>query len=198
MIKFNKLPFNLSQVYLTSDTHYNHKNIVRGVTTWDRLTLEEDCRKFETVEEMNGLLINNINEVVGENDLLIHCGDFSFQGEQSIYEFRGAISCKNVILIQGNHDYLFDSKPELKDLFYDFTQIGHYEIEGINIVCCHYPLIHWNKSHKGTYHFHGHLHGFESDILELIHNNLKSKDVGVDTNNFYPYNLEKLIEKWSE
>lgn len=35
-------------VFITSDTHYGHANICRGVSTWDDKT---KCRDFDTVEK---------------------------------------------------------------------------------------------------------------------------------------------------
>ena len=52
--------------FLTSDEHYNHKNILGYCS-----------RPFSTVEEMNQALIDNHNSVVGPNDEVIHLGDFS-------------------------------------------------------------------------------------------------------------------------
>ena len=39
-----------SQIWFTSDTHYNHANIVRGASKWEDKSM---CRDFDTVEEMN-------------------------------------------------------------------------------------------------------------------------------------------------
>ena len=47
---------------------------------------------------MNTTLVDEINNKVGENDFLIHLGDFSFGGFDNIAEFRGRILCKNIHL----------------------------------------------------------------------------------------------------
>ena len=90
-------------LFFTSDTHYNHSNICRATTKWsdaDNLT-----RDFKSLDHMNDTLVNNINEIVGENDILIHLGDWSFGGFESIEDFRNRILCKNVHLVFGNHDH---------------------------------------------------------------------------------------------
>lgn len=90
-------------LYLTSDTHYSHKNMCSGVSNWD--DKENSCRNFETIEEMDTAVVDNINNVVGENDYLLHFGDWSFGGIENVWNFRKRIICKNIILILGNHDH---------------------------------------------------------------------------------------------
>lgn len=58
-----------------------------------------------TLEEMNELIIKNINDVVKEDDILYHLGDWSFGGIENIWEFRKQIKCKNIYLVPGNHDH---------------------------------------------------------------------------------------------
>ena len=58
------------RLFFTSDTHYNHSNICRSTTKWtdaDNLT-----RDFNSLDHMNTALVDNINNKVGENDVLIH------------------------------------------------------------------------------------------------------------------------------
>ena len=90
-------------VYTTSDTHYNHKNICSAVTEWKN-TRPGQTRDFKSLSHMNQTIVNNINAVVGEDDILIHFGDWSFGGIEQIWEFRKQIICKNIYLIFGNHD----------------------------------------------------------------------------------------------
>ena len=84
-----KIP-NDRKVWVTSDTHYSHTNICRGITNW-RLpngdVPEKQTRPFETLDKMNASIVNNINEVVGQDDVLIHFGDWSFGGFEQIEEF---------------------------------------------------------------------------------------------------------------
>lgn len=49
--------------WITSDTHYNHTNICRGVSTWED---GRGTRDFQTLEEMNSTLVHNINSKVQE------------------------------------------------------------------------------------------------------------------------------------
>jgi len=77
MIKLDKD----KKVWITSDTHYSHKNICRGVTNWrmpDGSVPVEQTRDFPTIETMNASIVNNINGLVGQDDILIHLGDWSY------------------------------------------------------------------------------------------------------------------------
>jgi len=89
-------------IWFTSDTHYNHKNICRGVSEWK--DKETTARDFEHLAHMNYRLVRNINSVVMQDDILYHLGDWSFGGIESIWQFRQQIYCKNIHLITGNHD----------------------------------------------------------------------------------------------
>jgi calcineurin-like phosphoesterase family protein len=90
------------RLWFTSDTHYNHANICSATTQWvNPVTL----RDFKSLEHMNACLVGNINEKVGQDDILFHLGDWSFGGFESIQKFRDQIVCKNIHLILGNHDH---------------------------------------------------------------------------------------------
>lgn len=172
MIKFTKLPFKVDQVFLTSDTHYSHKNICLGSSEWDE-EHAASCRAFETVESMDNTIVNGINRMVEESDLLIHCGDWSFGGKDKIKEFRDRINCKNIILLQGNHDQHVSQEQVQAGLFMDFLQIGFFNVQGLKFVCSHYPMSIWYQSHHDVPHFYGHVHGSYQNVG-------KSFDVGID------------------
>ena len=45
----------------------------------------------------------------------------------------------------------------------------------------------WARSHYNSIHLYGHSHGRLDGIG-------KSMDIGVDTNNFYPYSLDDILK----
>ena len=77
MIQFNQYSIKPEDVWLTSDTHLGHKNIVSGISGWEA---NRGQRKFNTLEEMDDTIINNINKYVKPDDILFHAGDWSFGG----------------------------------------------------------------------------------------------------------------------
>ena len=106
---------NNRKVWVTSDTHFGHGNICRGTTNW-RLPNgdipESQTRDFPTLDKMNDAIVNNINEVVGQGDVLIHFGDWSFGGFENIQNLRDRIICQEIHLILGNHDHHIDRNRE--------------------------------------------------------------------------------------
>ncbi len=78
-------------LYFTSDTHYGHSNICRATTNWT--DADSVTRDFKSLDHMNDVIVDNINSIVGENDVLIHLGDWSFGGFDNIAEFSNF--CRN-------------------------------------------------------------------------------------------------------
>lgn len=191
----------MNNIWFTSDTHFGHKNIVRGTSTWGKLepgSSHQGVRDFDTVEEHNAALIKSINSVVKHDHILYHLGDWSFGGHENIKKFRDQLHCQTIHLIFGNHDQhiepidspyrpLFASTQyylEL-DMKIDSQRTGQY---GKTKFCLsHYAHRVWNKSHKGAIHLYGHSHGTIPDFG-------KSMDVGVDTHNLYPYHLDEILD----
>ena len=79
-------------LFFTSDSHFNHENIIRFCK-----------RPFKDTKEMDEALINNWNNVVGQDDTVFHLGDFAFGGSEL---WNGVLNQLNghKILIVGNHD----------------------------------------------------------------------------------------------
>jgi len=181
-------------VWITSDTHYSHKNICRGVTAWRTKEGEipvSQTRDFSTIEKMNASIVNNINEVVGQDDMLIHLGDWSFGGFEQIREFWDRIICKNIHLVLGNHDHHIENNRDgSQGLFKSVSHYNTLEIGQFKFRLMHYPISSWDGLGKGVMHLHGHCH---------LPNNLKlSKgqrmDVGMDGHTeFRPYNVYREV-----
>lgn len=183
------------KVWITSDTHYSHKNICRGVTNW-RLpngdVPEAQTRPFETVEKMNSAIVNNINECVGQDDVLIHLGDWSFSGFETIEEFHNRLICKNIHLVLGNHDHHIDrNRQNIRNLFKSVNWFEQFEYQGETLECCHYPISSWNGLRKGRIHFHGHCHlPYNKKVT-----NGRRMDIGMDGSiGMMPYDLKELIK----
>jgi calcineurin-like phosphoesterase family protein len=197
-----------NNTWFTSDTHYNHKNIVRGTTSWDTSNFtpgssHQSVRDFNTLEEHNDELVDRINSLVKEDDTLWHLGDWSFGGHQSIKIFRERLRCKNIHLIFGNHDQhiepidspyrkLFSSVQYVKEfsLKHNFLRREDTYIKQ-KFFLSHYSHQVWNQSHHGTIHLFGHSHGSIQGIG-------RSMDVGVDTHNLYPYHLDEILDIMKE
>lgn len=183
-------------IWITADTHYNHKNICRGVTEWrnpDGSIPIANTRDFPTIQKMNDAMVNNINMVVGQDDILIHLGDWSFGGYNSIYEFYQRLTCKNIHLILGNHDHhIKKDRDNISSIFWSVkTSEDEYKINGYTLHLEHYPLLSWRDIKKGNIHLHGHTHFMGDQRFGKG----RRMDIGIDGHpEFRPYNLlEEVI-----
>lgn len=191
------------KLFFTSDTHYNHRNICRGVTCWRTQDGEvpiSQTRDFPDLEKMNATIVDNINEVVGQDDILIHLGDWSFGGFESIKEFRDRIVCRNIYLAYGNHDHHIENNREgIQEIFtktfqYEvLTVYGHKGEKLHEFVIDHYPLCSWHDMNKGRFHLFGHVH-LPSDKKIM---GGRSMDVGMDGNDMKPYLMDDIVRKLS-
>lgn len=182
------------KVFITSDTHYGQKNICRGVTNWRESNGDipvDSTRDFQTIDQMNDAIVNNINSVVGQDDTLFMLGDVSFGGFDNIGLFLDRLICKNIHLILGNHDHHIEN--DRGGIQSKFLSIHHYlevKIGDHSFVMCHYPLQSWHGMNKGVIHLHGHVH--LPDHRKF--GNGKKMDVGVDGNGMKPYSIDEIIK----
>jgi calcineurin-like phosphoesterase family protein len=158
------------------------------------------ARQFDSLGDMNQRLVDNINNMVGENDILIHLGDWSFGGFDKIEEFRSQINCKNIHLVLGNHDHHIERNKEgVQRLFSSVQNYLRLEVrrpltksmnEKFTFVCMHYPIASWHDMNQGVIHLHGHVHLPEH--LRIAEG--KAMDVGVDGNNLEPISMNEVLE----
>jgi len=183
-------------IFFTSDSHFSHSGICRGVSHWSDLRRTRD---FRSLGEMNDAIVAEINAVVGPNDYLVHLGDWSFGGFESIEEFRSKIICKNIIIFLGNHDHHIKNNREgiqeiFKEVaFYDILEIRRpkgKETEKYKFFCSHFPVASWEDMGRGVPHLHGHVH-LPPNLK--IHEG-RAMDVGVDGNNLKPYSLNEILK----
>ena len=199
-----KIKLNKGRIFFTSDTHYGHTNICRGVSNWrdenGNVPIHQ-TRDFETLDHMNDKIVESINSTVGEDDTLFHLGDWSFGGFDNIEEFRNRINCKNIHLILGNHDHHIErNKNDIQRLFSSVHQYLRLQVSimpgtklyagEMDLVLMHYPIASWHNMNDGVIHLHGHVHLPPDKKLSQG----KAMDVGVDGNNLIPYSLGQIMK----
>lgn len=150
--------------FFTADTHFGHEAVV---TKMGRDT-------FRSIEEHDEEILDNINRMVGRTDQLYIIGDFAWQ---SAPKYRQRIRCKHVVLIRGNHDRPTPSKHAFGGAIHDMLTVKFQETRA---VLCHYPMAYWDKSHYGSIHLYGHMHGQREDDLNILFPYRRAMDVGVD------------------
>ena len=177
-------------IYITSDCHFNHLNI---------LDYEKESRGlFANVEEMNEVLITNWNSVIKPDDTVYVCGDFFMGSIEKIQPILDRLN-GDITLIRGNHDTparikLFEKNGiAIKDIEY-------IQYKGRFFILCHFP----NNSKE----FIDMIRRDNSEVVWLyghVHHNAPkgycdgTYHVGVDTNNLTPISLQQIWEEcWPE
>lgn len=190
----------MSKVFLTSDTHFGHSNIIgysmrpffRVGVKDSEIQVAQENRNFRSIVDVSlhdEMLIKNWNAVVSNGDFVYHLGDFSF-GNQEHYlkKLNGRI-----IFIRGNHDKEIEKLKHLFYCYYEEAPVNRgISIDGEKYVLCHYPMWSWNCSFHGRIHFFGHVH---SSPIKRFYCARNSYDVGVDNNEYKPIRLEEAVEK---
>jgi calcineurin-like phosphoesterase family protein len=158
-------------------------------------------RDFASLEKMNEELVYWINRRVAQDDILIHLGDWSFGGFESIQTFRDRIVCQNIHLILGNHDHhIQNNKDNIQSIFSSVNQyldlsvswwIAGKKKEYARFICMHYPIASWNGMNDGAVHLHGHVH--LPKHLRMAAG--KAMDVGVDGNDLEPIEMDDILIK---
>lgn len=159
------------KTWITADLHFGHKEIITRC-----------ARYYRNEDEMDEGIINNWNSLISKDDLTYVLGDVSFRPKKETVAILQRLNGKK-ILIEGNNDRDLLLSSDFRD---QFECIHHY-LETDQLVLFHYPISDWNDRLKGTIHFHGHSHGKPSGIKGRV------KDVCIDGNNMYPYNMIDLI-----
>lgn len=183
MANFKKIDCGTNKWYFTSDQHLGHHKIITYCN-----------RPFETIQQHDNTILDNINSIVQENDNLVIGGDFSF-GDP--YSFIKRINCKNLYFVIGSHDKLM---WKYNRMFKEFTEKLCLDVNGQSMVITHCPHLCWEKSHYGTWHLFGHIHSGKSpkaDNMTLFDQVIakgKMLDVGVDGHNFKPWSFEEIKE----
>lgn len=175
----------MSKIWVTSDLHFNHLNILK---------YEPISRPFETVEEMNEVLIKNWNDRVGADDTVYVLGDFFMGQLTSIKEIFDRLNGK-VILIRGNHD----TKNRLavyEEWGIEVKDIEYLPYKGRYFVMCHFPI--------ASKEFIDMVRRDNSEVIILyghVHSNAPkgyvdgTYHIGVDTNDLAPVNIHQIWEE---
>lgn len=167
------------KTFISADLHFYHKNIIK---------FQPLSRPFENVEQMNEEIVKRWNSVVSDKDVTFVLGDVAFSSLTKTFEIVDRLNGAK-ILVAGNHDrQIVEAKDVLQHFYsvHDYLEMKH---NGHSIRMFHFPIYEWSNMHHGAIHFHGHLHTKPTGIEGRI------KDVCLDGNNLYPYNMDDLIKE---
>lgn len=175
-------PDQYKNVFVISDTHFGHKNIMKYEDRYSKLGVE-------TIEEHDKVLIDLWNTTVKQNDLIYILGDFSFRKGEATNELLKQLNGDKV-LIKGNHDIYLDNKNFDKSLFkgiYDYKEIRY---KGVEVILMHYPIYRFKHMERDkAVHLFGHIHNCYMPLPKKCYN------VGAILNGFRPISLLEAIRR---
>ena len=167
----------MSNIFVISDTHFGHKNILKFLDTEGNL-----LRNFENIDHMNEHIVEQWNNTVKDNDIVYHLGDVYFaDGHKVLSRLRGR---KRLIL--GNHD---NGKSEF--LHKHFQKILMWrEFKDFDCILTHVP-IHESGLYKRKYNLHGHVHkGSHRDLIQ----DKRYVNCCVEVRDYMPVSIEELVK----
>lgn len=184
-------------IYLTSDTHFGHINILKyepgRLSLINRTPSEYQLDPYKCIKEHDNKLLYNWNKTVTDRDVVLILGDFSFHNPSETMSILQSLN-GHKILIKGNHDNYLNYTEFDKTLFdgiYDYAEFMYNK----QFICLmHYPILAFN--HQNTYntdlktgiHGFGHIHSLKYITPKYSYN------VGVDVNNYTPIHIDKFIK----
>lgn len=169
-----------------SDTHFGHANVIRF-----------DGRPFETVQEMDEILIKLWNNRVRPDDDVWFLGDLCHKsGNPPEWYLRRLMGRKHLVV--GNHDLVILNSPQALSYFESVDQIAQvtdgYQGENIQIILCHYPILQWAHKHHGSWHIYGHIHTDTGEAYQIMSSFDRALNAGAPINNYTPVSLRELVE----
>lgn len=159
-------------VYVWSDIHFGHKNIMKYAG-----------RPYPSTGLMNECLVGNYLNVVQEYDIVIFGGDIGFMSDNATNELLRKLPGYKIQII-GNHDMERDGK--LKKL--DFCErhlclvVNHGDTQ---LLFTHYPL---STVPPGCVNVHGHIHQHPAPSDRHV-------NICVEHTNYAPKLLKDMLPK---
>lgn len=192
---FSKLRYSraaLDRVFFTADTHFSEGRILRYRPL------------FSSTTEMDEFLIGRWNEVVPEDGIVFHLGDFSDTDIANINRIAIRLNGK-IFLIPGNHDNEIQSKHSYYQKQSIITCLEHQKIlqyQTTRIILNHYPLLCYPRANSGrVWQLFGHVHTGTAvpgeDTPRLQYLLPYQYDVGVENNNYAPISLREIVRRFS-
>lgn len=153
-----------SKVFVASDTHFGHANIIRYTD-----------RPFGSVYHMDTALIERWNSRVACEDTVYFLGDLAMgRGVDAAYVLNVLSQLNGELkIILGNHDlpskwspgleaYIEGESTSPEVLGKESITIQH---DGKSFLMYHYPMEDWDGRFNGVIHLHGHCHGRVTDLI---------------------------------
>lgn len=169
----------MREIWVISDTHFYHENII-----------QYSSRPFRNAREMNEALRENWNSVIKPGDRVYHLGDVYMGAERSedVRAFLSSLNGKKNLIL-GNHD---DGKdPILNSVFRKIVMWRM--MPEFGLLLTHVPvhpnsLIRPRKNNAKLFNVHGHTHTEPDEGPDY-------RNVSVERTNYRPVNIDTLRQR---
>ena len=165
-----KVTLNPNNTFFIADFHFDHKNIIQYCN-----------RPFQTVEEMNEVMLRNYNETVEDDSTVYFLGDMAFGRDSRtpkhwLSQLRGHIT-----YIKGSHDH--GLRPTNLENCYERLEL---DTEQSKVLLMHKP---YDRQDWKGWIIHGHTHS-----THMISTKYRSVCAGVEAINYKPVSLQQIHE----
>ena len=166
-------------IYLTSDLHIYHNNIIRYCH-----------RPFDDVTQMDQTLIRNWNDTVDPQDTVYLLGDLTLRDPRNLIETLNG----HIILIRGNHD----RKGPWKRSGLEIHKSLEMTIGPFKALLCHYPILKeeskWDNQLQKD--LRPKIDDYDFIVCGHVHQIWKYREtcinIGVDVRDFRPISMVEL------
>ena len=163
------------KIFLISDTHFDHKNIIRYCN-----------RPFTSKNKMNEALLNNWNFTVGKSDIVFFLGDLAYgHGKRSIDYWLSKLNGKK-FFIRGNHDKDIITKAKVIPDRYTIS----YKNQKFMLMHDPHRPFGWDG-----WIIHGDKHNNNLEDFPGIHKKNKTINICSEMIQYTPISLEEIISK---
>lgn len=167
----------MSNIFFSSDLHLGHENFLTFVDDDGNL-----IRPFSSVEEMDEMIIERHNKVVGPSDKWYCLGDLGFDMPNLEAKLSRMNGKKRLIL--GNHDY--PRKRDFEMYFRHFEKVMESRRIG-NVLFTHRPVYLGPHEVKIAANVHGHIH-------ERVLPDDRYLNISVEQINYTPVSIDWIIK----
>lgn len=161
----------MQQRYYLADTHFGHGDAILRFRP-----------QFSTWQEHDQYIVDQINAVVNPTDSLYLLGDIVIRTPG--YAALDAINCRNIYLVQGNHD---GERCVLPTRYKEVSSAKPCRIDKVSGVITHIP-VHPQCLDRWVFNIHGHLHDEVIDDPRYV-------CVSCEQTDFRPVNLDWIRNK---
>ena len=168
------------RTFITSDLHFGHKNIMKFCP--------QNRGHYTDTDHMREEMIRMWNDRVEPEDLVYILGDVAFLPAADAVKIMHRLNGRK-ILVEGNHDRKLLNDPVFRRCFEEVHKYLWLTYEGTQVIMFHYPIAEWDQMHRGSVHFHGHLHGNTSGLEHY-----RCRDAGYDATGQIVWLIEDAIK----